>query len=44
MYDLSYGDNSNTYKDTFSLMFDSNRNPTNLFTLISSHDAQKGIM
>ncbi len=34
MYDLSYGYNSNTYKDTFSLMFDSDRNPTKLFTYL----------
>jgi len=37
-YHLSYGDNDNTYKDTFSLMFDSDRNPTKLFTSLGDKD------
>jgi len=37
-YNLSYGDATNSYKESFSLMFDSDRVPTHLFTSLGEKD------
>ncbi len=37
-YDLSYGDGDNRYSESFNLMFDSGRNPTDMFQPLGEKD------